>query len=217
SPTVVTGVLKVPAILFRYKNSLPPTFVAADYDAVLFGATPAGAAAGRPYTYRSFYRQLSDSVFDIQGQTFGYATLDSNEVYYTGGTNPDCVAANPYGSTNCNGLFDAIAIGRMQSALTQAIAKLDAQIDFSQYVDPATGVVPLVLFMHEAMGGECGPSSAPQNHLWAHRYSLPAYPTQDDWPGHTGQKIKISDYILQPAVGGATNCNTSQIMPIGTV
>src|SRR5206468_9289811 len=43
------------------------------------------------------------------------------------------------------------------------------------------------------------------------------YPTQDDWPGHPGQKIKISDYILQPAVGGATNCNTSQIMPIGTV
>ena len=214
SPTQVNGVLKVPAILFRYKDSPAPVFVAADFDAVLFAATPTG---GRPYTYRSFYNQMSNGVFDIQGKTYGYANLDSNEVYYTGGTNPDCVAANPYGSTNCNGLFDAIAIGRMQSALTQAIAKLDAQIDFSQYVDPATGFVPLVLFMHEAMGGECGPSSAPQNHLWAHRYSLPAYPTQDDWPGHAGQKIKISDYILQPAVGGATNCNTSQIMPIGTV
>ena len=214
SATQINGVLKVPAILFRYKDSQAPVFVAADFDAVLFAATPTG---GRPYTYRSFYNQMSNGVFDIQGKTYGYASLDSNEVYYTGGTNPDCVAANPYGSSNCNGLFDAIAISRMQSALTQAIAKLDAQIDFSQYVDPATGIVPLVLFMHEAMGGECGPSSAPQNHLWAHRYSLPAYPTQDDWPGHPGQKIKISDYILQPAVGGATNCNTSQIMPIGTV
>jgi immune inhibitor A len=214
SATVVSGVLKVPAILFRYKDSPAPIFVAADYDAVLFAATPTG---GRPYTYRSYYQQLSNGVFDIQGATYGYANLDSNEVYYTGGTNPDCVAANPYGSSNCNGLFDAIAISRMQSALTQAIAKLDVQIDFSQYVDPATGIVPLVLFMHEAMGGECGPSSAPQNHLWAHRYSLPAYPTQDDWPGHPGQKIKISDYILQPGVGGASSCNTSQIMPIGTV
>src|SRR5712692_4773464 len=46
SATVVSGVLKVPAILFRYKDSPAPTFVAADYDAVLFGATPAGAAAG---------------------------------------------------------------------------------------------------------------------------------------------------------------------------
>jgi len=215
SPTVVvSGVLKVPAILFRYKDSPAPTFVAADYDAVLFGATP---PPGRPYTYRSFYREMSDSVFDIQGATYGYANLDSNEVFYTGGTNPDCVAANPYGSSNCNGLFDDIAISRMQSALKQAIAKLDAQIDFSQYVDPASGFVPLVLFMHEAMGGECGPSSAPQNHLWAHRFSLPTYTTQDDWPGHAGQKIKISDYILQPGVGGANSCTTTQIMPIGTV
>ena len=217
SPTQVSGVLRVPAILFRYKDSPPATFLAPDYDAVLFGATPAGAATGRPYTYRSFYHELSNGAFDIQGATYGYATLDSNEVYYTGGTNPDCVAANPYGSSNCNGLFDAIAISRMQSALTKAIAKLDAQIDFSQYVDTASGFVPLVLFMHEAMGGECGPSSAPQNHLWAHRFSLPTYTTQDDWPGHAGQKIKISDYILQPAVGGANSCTTTQIMPIGTV
>ena len=217
SPTVVSGVLKVPAILFRYKDSPAPTFVAADYDAVLFGATPAGAAAGRPYTYRSFYSQLSNGVFDIQGATYGYANLDSNEVYYTGGTSPDCAAANPFGSTNCNGLFNDVAIGRMQQALTQALQKLDAQIDFSQYVDPATGSVPLVLFMHEAMGGECGPSGSPQNHLWAHRFSLPAVATQDDWPGHAGQKIKIRDYILQPSVGGSSSCNTSQIMPIGTV
>jgi len=217
SATQISGVLKVPAILFRFKDSPAPTFVAANYDDVLFGATPAGAGAGRPYTYRSFYQQMSNGVFDIQGKTYGYATLDSNEVYYTGGTNPDCVAGNPFGSSNCNGLFDDVAIRRMQSALKQAIAKLDPTIDFSQYVDPATGFVPLVLFMHEAMGGECGPSSAPQNHLWAHRFALPADTTQDDWPGHPGQKVKISDYILQPGVGGANSCTTSQIMPIGTV
>lgn len=217
SPTVVSGVLKVPAILFRYKNSPPPTFVAANYNDVLFGATPTGAAAGRPYTYRSYYTQLSNGVFDIQGQTFGYANLDSNEAYYVGGQSSTCAAANPYGSPNCNGLFSTLAISRMQSALTQALGKLDAQIDFSQYVDPATGFVPLVLFMHEAMGGECGPASQPENHLWAHRFSLPTYTTQDDWPGHPGVKVKISDYILQPGVGGATNCDTSQIMPIGTV
>jgi len=218
SPTVVSGVLKVPAILFRYKDSPPPAFVAADYDAVLFGATPAGAAAGRPYTYRSFYSQLSNGVFDIQGQTFGYALLDSNEVYYTGGQSSGCASQNPFGSTNCNGLFSNLAISRMQSALTQALQTLDSQIDFSQYVDQTTGFVPLVLFMHEAMGGECGPSGTPQNHLWAHRFSLgTTFATQDNDPFHAGQKIKISDYILQPGVGGASSCNTSQIMPIGTV
>ena len=217
SPTVVSGVLKVPAILFRYKNSPPAPFNPADYDDVLFAATPAGAAAGRPYTYRSFYNQLSNGVFDIQGHTYGWANLDSNEVYYTGGTNADCVAANPYGSTNCNGLFDNVAITRMQSALKEAIRKLDATVDFSQYVDPTTGFVPLVLFMHEAVGGECGPQSAPQNHLWAHRFALPSDTTQDDWPGHPGKKVILSDYILQPSVGGASACNATQIMPVGTV
>jgi len=217
SPTVVSGVLRVPAILFRYNDSPAPAFVAADYDAVLFAATPAGVAAGRPYTYRSFYNQLSNGLFDIQGATYGYADLDSNEVYYTGGTSSACATQNPFQSTNCNGLFSSLAIGRMQSALTQALTKLDAQIDFSQYVDPTSGFVPLVLFMHEAMGGECGPSSAPQNHLWAHRFSLPPFATQDNDPFHAGQKVKISDYILQPGVGGATSCTTSQIMPIGTV
>ena len=217
SPTVVSGVLKVPAILFRYKDSPAPTFDTAAYNAVLFGATPAGAAAGRPYTYRSFYNELSNGLFDIQGQTFGYATLDSNEVYYVGGQSSTCASQNPYGSPNCNGLFSNFAISRMQSALTEALQQLDAQIDFSQYVDPTSGFVPLVLFMHEAMGGECGPSATPQNHLWAHRFSVPTFTTQDNDPFHAGQKVKISDYILQPGVGGASSCNTSQIMPIGTV
>ena len=217
SATVVSGTLKVPAILLRYKDSPAPTFVAANYDDVLFGATPTGAAAGRPYTYRSFYKEMSNGVFDIQGTTYGYTTLDSNEVYYTGGTSATCQAANPYGSTNCNGLFSSAAISRMRSGLMEALTKLDATIDFSQYVDSTTGFVPLVLFMHEAIGGECGPSNAPQNHLWAHRFALPTFTTQDDWPGHAGQKVKISDYILQPAVGGASSCTSTEIMPIGTV
>ena len=214
SPTQVSGVLRVPAILFRYKDSPPPAFDTAAFNAVLFAAPP---PAGRPYTYRSFYNQLSNGVFDIQGGTYGYATLDSTELYYVGGQSSACATQNPYGSTNCNGLFSPLAISRMQSALTQALGKLDSQIDFSQYVDSASGFVPLVLFMHEAMGGECGPSSSPQNHLWAHRFALPTYTTQDNWPGHPGQKIKISDYILQPAVGGANSCTTTDIMPIGTV
>jgi M6 family metalloprotease-like protein len=215
STTVVSGVLKVPAILFRYKDSPAPAFLPPDYDAVLFSMTP---PSGRPYTYRSFYYAMSNGLLDIQGASYGYANLDSNEVYYTGGTSATCASQNPYSSSNCNGLFSGLAISRMQSALTQALQKLDSQIDFSQYVDPATGFVPLVLFMHEAMGGECGPSNAPQNHLWAHRFALAStFQTQDNDPFHSGQKVKISDYILQPAVGGANACNTSQIMPIGTV
>ncbi|MGH7520422.1 MAG: M6 family metalloprotease domain-containing protein, partial [Gemmatimonadales bacterium] len=217
SPAIVSGVLEVPAILFRYQDSPAPLFVAADFNDVLFGATPTGAAAGRPYTYRSYYNQLSNGDFDIQGQSYGYADLDSNEVYYTGGTSSTCAQSNPYGSSNCNGLFSGLAVTRMQEALRKALEKLDSQIDFSQYSD-ASGFVPLVLFMHQAVGGECGPGGAPQNHLWAHRFSLSTtFTTADPDPLNPGSNVKISDYILQSGVGGATSCNASEIMPIGTV
>jgi M6 family metalloprotease-like protein len=216
SATAVTGVLKVPAILFRYKDSPDSLFTVSDYNDVLFGITPAGAAAGRPYTYRSFYREMSNGVFDIQGATYGYATLDSNEVWYVGGTSATCQQNNPFNSTNCSGLFSNLAITRMQSALREALVKLDSQIDFAQYAD-TSGFVPLVLFLHQATGAECGPPNAPENHLWAHRFFLTTtYTSQDDDPFHAGQKVKISDYVLQPAVGGASSCTPTQIMPIGT-
>jgi M6 family metalloprotease-like protein len=217
SPAIVSGVLEVPAILFRYKDSPAPLFLPADFNDVLFGATPTGAAAGRPYTYRSYYNQLSNGVFDIQGQSFGYANLDSNEVFYTGGTSTACMQQNPYGSSNCNGLFSGFAVTRMQAALREALSKLDLTVDFSQYSD-ASGFVPLVLFMHQATGGECGPGGNPQNHLWAHRFSLSTtFTTADPDPLNPGQNVKISDYILQSAVGGLSSCNASEIMPIGTV
>jgi M6 family metalloprotease-like protein len=208
SSTALTGVLNVPAILFRYKDSPAPPFPESSYDEVLFAPTPTGAAAGRPYTLRSFYNEMSNGLFDIQGNAYGYANLDSAEVWYVGGTSSTCAGRNPFGSTNCNGLFSNLAITRMQSGLREALIELDAQIDFSQYA--VGGVVPLVLFLHQAMGAECGPPSAPENHLWAHRFLLnPPFQTQDG--------VAISDYILQSAVGGASSCNASQIMPIGTV
>jgi M6 family metalloprotease-like protein len=210
----LTGVLKVPAIVFRYKDSPIASFTVPQYDEVLFAASP---PSGRPYTYRSFYQELSNGVFDIQGQTFGYATLDSNEVWYVGGTSPTCAQSNPFGSQNCSGLFSGLAISRMQGGLREALTKLDAAIDFSQFAD-TSGFVPLLLLMHQAKGAECGPAGAPENHLWAHRFSLSSpHQTQDDDPFHPGQKVMISDYILQSGVGGASSCTTTEIMPIGTI
>ena len=216
SATVVTGVLEVPAILFRYKDSPGPLFTVADYNDVLFGATPTGAAAGRPYTYRSFYQQLSNGDFDIQGSAFNYVLLDSNEVWYAGGTSATCAQSNPFGSQNCNGLFSNTAVTRMQNGLREALDSIDKIVDFSQYVDPS-GFVPLVLFIPQATGGECGPVAAPENHLWAHRFTIGTFQTNDNDPFNPGQKVKISDYILQSGLGGLNSCTPTQIMPIGTV
>jgi len=213
---VVSGVLRVPAILFRFKNTpaseIRPT---SQFDDVLFAPSPTGASAGRPYTYASYYAELSNGLLTVQGKTYGYAALDSNEVTYTGV--PGTCTGNPYtGSTDCNGLFSSNAIARMQSALIAALGKLDAQIDWTQYDSDGDGFVDLVAFMQPALDGACGPKG--NNHLWSHRYALGPYRTHSTTVVN-GQtvNVKVADYILESGVGGASGCDTTAIMPIGTV
>jgi M6 family metalloprotease-like protein len=212
----VSGVLRVPAILFKFKNTpaseIRPT---SQFDDILFAPTPSGASAGRPYTYASYYAELSNGLLSVQGQTYGYAALDSNEVTYTGA--PGTCTRNPYtGSTDCNGLFSDTALSRMQRGLTEALRKLDAQIDWTQYDGDGDGFVDLVAFVQPALDGACGPVG--NNHLWSHRYFVGPYRTHSTTVVN-GQtvNVKVADYILESGVGGSSGCDTTQIMPIGTV
>src|SRR5512144_2692948 len=89
----VTGTLRVPVVMFRYQDS-PSNLYSRDtaqYNAALFGAVP---PAGRAYTLRSFYEQLSNGLFSLQGAAAGWEPLAGNENAYTGiaGTCP----LNPY-------------------------------------------------------------------------------------------------------------------------
>ena len=217
SGAAVSGVLRVPAILFKFKDTPAAQLrTTTQYNQVLFAASPTGASAGRPYTYRSYYEQLSNGLLSVQGQTYGYAALDSNEVTYTGGSN---CTGNPYGSSNCNGLFDnsdpVSPVTRMQNGLREALRKLDNQVDWTQYDFDGDGYVDLVAFMHPPLDGACG--GATNNHLWSHRFSLTgtAYVTHST--NAQGVPIKVSDYILESGVGGSDGCDSSQIMPVGTV
>jgi M6 family metalloprotease-like protein len=215
-PQVVSGILKVPAIMFQFRDrTFSVTHTASEYDRVLFSTAP---PLGRPYTYRTFYQQMSNGLLDIQGQTYGPATLDSTEVTYVG--RPPCSGSPVSGSTNCNGLFtNSQSPGpftRMQTGLRQALQKLDGVIDFSQYDSNGDGYVDLVVFIQPAVGGECG--GPINNHLWSHRAFLRApFVTTDPDPSRPGQFIRVSDYILQSGVGGSSACDVNQIMPIGTV
>jgi immune inhibitor A len=211
SGPAVSGVLRVPAILFKFKDT-PVTELrtAGQYDQVLFAASPTGASAGRPYTYRSFYEQMSNGLLSVQGQSYGYAALDSNEVSYTG------VAGTCTGNGgNCNGLFSPQALARMQGGLREALRKLDNQVDWTQYDADGDGVVDLVVFIQPAMDGACGGPS--NNHLWSHRYYLTGVPYTTHSRDNQGRSIVVSDYTLQSGVGGVSGCDTGQVMPVGTV
>src|SRR3989454_3736109 len=220
SSAAVSGVLRVPAILFKFKDT-PATELrnATQYNQVLFAASPTGASAGRPYTYRSFYEQMSNGLLSVQGQSYGYAALDSNEVTYTGV--PGTCSGSPAGTTNCNGQFSSQAKAGMQAGLREALRKLDNQVDWTQYDSDGDGYVDLVVFIHPAIGGECeGPTN---NHLWAHHsYLKNAFNIVVPYTTHSvnsqGVPIKVADYILESGVGGGVDgCDPSEIMPVGTV
>jgi len=219
SSAAVSGVLRVPAILFKFKDTPAAELRnATQYDQVLFAASPTGASAGRPYTYRSFYEQMSNGLLSVQGQSYGYAALDSNEVTYTGV--PGTCSGSPAGTTNCNGYYSQQAFARMQAGLREALRKLDNQVDWTQYDSDGDGYVDLVAFIHPAIDGACG--GATNNHLWSHRsYLTNAFGSVVPYTTHSvnrqGVPIKVADYILETGVGGLDGCDPSQIMPVGTV
>jgi M6 family metalloprotease-like protein len=217
--TVVTGSIRVPVILFRYTDSPPGQYArdTAQYNAVLFAATPPG---GRPYTLRTYYEQVSNGSFTILGSAVGWVGLAGAESTYAGA--PGSCPGNPFGTNNCNGLFGG-AFSLMQAGLVEAVQKADAEIDFGQFDNDGPdglpnsgdddGVVDAVFFLHPSMDGACvGPSN---NHLWSHRSSI-FVQTADS--AHNGGKILVEDYILQSGLGSPSGsvCGDSAIMPIGT-
>jgi M6 family metalloprotease-like protein len=240
SSTQVTGTILVPALLFSYHNTDSTLFMkdTAQYTSVLFGPVPPGS---NPYTLRTFYEQMSNNVFSMRGKMIGWVRLDSNEVTYTG-TAGTC-NGNPFGTTNCNGIFSVAATKRMQDGFRQALARVDtgaAGINFAQFDNDGPDLVPnsgdddgyvdMIMFAHPTKDGACGGSNSPNppgtaasnNHIWSHRFVLvnatstnfQDYVTND--PSAEGGTIKISDYFATTALGGASACDTTSIMPIGT-
>ncbi|HEX4600786.1 MAG TPA: M6 family metalloprotease domain-containing protein [Gemmatimonadales bacterium] len=226
SAAAVTGVLKVPAIFMRFGDTnVPALYDTAAYAAVLFGTTP---PSGRPYTIRTFYEQMSHGLFSMQGQVLGWAALTRPEASYTGGTN---CSGNPFGTTNCNGIFSTAAIDALQTGMREALAKLDSLgVDWGQFDNDGPdgipnsgdddGYVDMAIFVHPNIDGACGGN----NNVWSHRYVLvnqsqtaeSSFVTSTPWAGHPGQFIKVRDYTIQSGVGGGQGCDGSQIMPIGT-
>ena len=226
SSSVVSGTIVEPVILLKFQDT-PADEIVADtlaYDSVLYAASPPN---GRPFTVRTYYEQLTTlngnpPLMTITGKSFGFVTLSQNEVHYTGGTSSTCLAKNPYHVSNCNGIFDDLNVFPvMQSGLREALALLDNGVDWTQFTSHGD-TLDLAVFVQPAKDGACGgyPTSgspATNGHIWSHRATLiTPYPTHSTGPG--GTLLKVVDYIIESGVGGANfGCDTTDVMPVGTV
>jgi len=209
SETSLTGVMKVPTILVSFSNTdttvLPK---AVQYDSVFNTSVP---LAGRAYTVRTYYEEISNGLFSVQGTVYGWVRSDSTSASFYG----------PCGGSGGSALNCALGRQRLWNLITSALAKLDATVDFSQFDADSDGVVDDIRLVQPAVGAECGGPG-----YNAHHFSLSGllqnvgavYTTNDPdpRPGHAGQFIRVDSYHIVAGVGGPSCTNTGQIAAVGT-
>jgi len=216
APMAVSGTLNVPVILFRFHDTdARTTRDTAQYDALLFGATP---PAGTPYTWHSFYGELSHGLLDIEGKSYGWYTLSGPLSQYVG----PATGCKPYGT--CNGAWSSDAQEALLRGLAEAVSLTRWSVDWGWYDNDGPdgipnsgdddGVVDLAVFVQPSVDGSC--VSPSNNDPWPHKGYL-GVPTSVPWAGHDGQVITVGDYVMLSGVGGASGCDPTRIMPIGTL
>ncbi|MBK6494214.1 MAG: M6 family metalloprotease domain-containing protein [Gemmatimonadetes bacterium] len=218
----VSGGYFVPVIPMTFPGVAQP-FPSADYQQVLFSATPVGQA----WSLKTFYGAQSRGHITLDGSVFDWVTLDSAAAYYEDGCN----------GIGVNGPCPARVRSRMADLLLGALDAVSLRGDsatvWNAYDNDGPdglpnsgdddGIVDFVTFLQARVDGACGGSG-----LWAHRFRISgwnsgqAYTTRTPRRGAGGAIIpgsflRVNSYTLQSAVGGNTACTAGQIMPIGTV
>jgi M6 family metalloprotease-like protein len=208
SAAALTGTLRVPTVLLAFSDTPTPTLpIAIDYDSVFYTVTP---LAGRPYTVRTLYEEISNGLFSVTGQAYGWVSLTDNSSFYLDA----CGAFNP--------LDCGTGRTRFANGFREALAALDGVIDFSQYDNDGSdnapntldddGVVDVVQFVQPVLGGECGGPG-----MWAHKFNLGdlggVYATNDASAG--GGFVTVNSYLVVSGVGGIDCGNPGDIMAIG--
>ncbi len=213
--TALTDTLMVPTFLVRFSNTDPATLnPVANYEALLFSASqPVTVGAyTRPYSVRTFYEEMSNGMFSVQGVVAGWITLTNTDTYFAG---------------PCNGLCSQ---GNIAQLIREAVQASDTTIDYRQFDNDGPdgapnsgdddGDVDLIYLIHPEIGAECGGSG----NIWAHRFFYAGWTgaalnTADT--GISGAPIRINNYTIQSGLGGnPTNgnpCDPAHIMPPGTI
>jgi M6 family metalloprotease-like protein len=183
----VAGTIRIPVLVGVFSDSTQHFLP----DTADLRSTLWGTGTTPPYTVTTFYDEMSNGLLQITGDIIGWFPVDSPSTRYEGSNN----GLDP--STDYTGDF-------IQELLNAA----DPLVDFSIYDGDSNGRVDLIAVLHPLKDGACRTT-----HLWAHRW------TYSGWKGSpytTGDGVTVNDYLLQSGVGGASGCDSTQIMAIGT-
>ena len=225
----VQGELSMPVVFLYYSDTTVTPGVTAvigdtgQYRSVFFSADPMAEAVPRPYSLKTYYEQLSNGHLTIDGSLFGW--INTGRTF--AGVGQGCAGVFCSSITVVRANF-----GQFLKAALDSLNGVNGapQVDWGQFDNDGPdgnpnsgdddGTVDFVTFVHPSVGAECLPNGSLTNHIWAHRWTLSAamgsvYTTNT--PRSGGGFIKINDYTIQSARGGASSCSALGIMPIGTL
>lgn len=236
--TAVTGAFHVPVVPLAYRDVDMPRPIA-DYQCLLFSRAPGACVtdpADRPYSVTTFYEQLSHNRITMDGVVVPKVRVDSNAVFYTDGCNGITVVSacpNRTPSRMAALLVPALDSVSLRSGGDTFWGQFDNDgIDGTPNSGDDDGIVDFVTFLQPEVGGECQSNNPKPTGIWSHRYVVRGwtatydhthldgsgrYVTRTPWTGHPGQFLKVDDYTIQSSIGGATACDGTTIMAIGTV
>jgi len=223
----VTGRYVVPVVPVAYSDT-PVQYPTSEFQLVLFGTSP---PAGRAYTLKTYYEELSRSRITLEGVVFAPVQHAQTAAYVTDG----CKGLTIPGRTTCTLSGTQNHMGQM---LVGALASLstgpggdtvwnafdnDGPDGLPNSGDD-DGFVDFVTFLHPEVGGECTNATG----IWAHRWQMRVWNNNSPYLTRTprrnaqgapipGQFLQIDDYTIQSQLGGSTGCAGGAILPIGTV
>ncbi|MFC1499497.1 M6 family metalloprotease domain-containing protein [Candidatus Zixiibacteriota bacterium] len=210
----VSGTFNYPVLVGTFANSRNDTTGVtgdlAEFQQRLFSSDYAGGDPQHTGSLRQYYEEISYGAVQMTGQVYGYAHPDSNVDYYRNVVKDTETGIGSGFGEHMIDWIDAV------------IDSLDPLIDFSQYDTDGDGYVDILILAHNLRGFECGSGASSLKGFWSHRWWYEAASsryrgqsqtkyTDDDDPLRTGQKIKISDYVMQPL----QNCTGTDLQGIG--
>jgi M6 family metalloprotease-like protein len=177
---LVTGTKQFPVIAIKFSN-FANQYTSTDFQNMLFGTWTSGSA-------RDYYHEVSYNQFNLTGTVAGWYTSANVKSYYG----------------YSNGFARAAALAK------EAAVAADPSVDFSLSDNDGDGYVDVFTCVHAGFGYE---ESGDGTDIWSHKWDftsagIGAYTTNDAWPGHSGQYIKINTYTIDPERSNYSNNGT---------
>ncbi|MBD3285240.1 M6 family metalloprotease domain-containing protein, partial [candidate division WOR-3 bacterium] len=175
---LVSGTWKASVVNIQYPD-YSSQYPVSDFQNMLFGTWSSGSA-------HDYYDEVSYSNLDLTGNVYGWYTANNNKSYY-----------------GYNQGFE-----RSAELVKEAAQKSDPDVDYSQFDSDDDGYVDLFTVVHSGFGREeTGSGSDIHSHHWhlSSASSVGEYVTDDPWPGHPGQFIKIDEYSIDPERSNVSN------------